>query len=55
MSGPGITHPQVEEEEESNDGLCGSVIEDRTTAPVPKWEILAGNRDVWASVWVQLC
>ena len=24
---------------------------DRTTAPVPKWEVLAGNR----AVWVQLC
>jgi hypothetical protein len=24
---------------------------DRTTAPVPKWEVLAGNR----VVWVQLC
>jgi hypothetical protein len=35
-----------EEEEESDDGLC-----DRTTAPVPKWEVLAGNR----AVWVQLC
>jgi hypothetical protein len=36
----------VEEEEESDDGFC-----DRTTAPVPKWEVLAGNR----AVWVQLC
>jgi hypothetical protein len=34
------------EEEESDDELC-----DRTTAPVPKWEVLAGNR----AVWVQLC
>ena len=38
---------QVEEEEdESDDEFC-----DRTTAPVPKWEVLAGNR----AVWVQLC
>ena len=35
-----------EEEEESDDEFC-----DRTTAPVPKWEVLAGNR----AVWVQLC
>jgi hypothetical protein len=35
-----------EEEEESDDKFC-----DRTTAPVPKWEVLAGNR----AVWVQLC
>jgi hypothetical protein len=35
-----------EEEEESDDEFC-----DRTTAPVPKWEALAGNR----AVWVQLC
>ena len=34
------------EEEESDDEFC-----DRTTAPVPKWEVLAGNR----AVWVQLC
>jgi hypothetical protein len=34
-----------EEEEESDDEFC-----DRTTAPVPKWEVLAGNR----AVWVQL-
>jgi hypothetical protein len=32
-------------EEESDDEFC-----DRTTAPVPKWEVLAGNR----AVWVQL-
>jgi hypothetical protein len=31
---------------ERDDGFC-----DRTTAPVPKWEELAGNR----AVWVQLC
>jgi hypothetical protein len=38
---------EVEEEEaESDDEFC-----DRTTAPVPKWEVLAGNR----AVWVQLC
>jgi hypothetical protein len=38
---------EVEEvEEESDDEFC-----DRTTAPVPKWEALAGNR----AVWVQLC
>jgi hypothetical protein len=30
-----------EEEEESDDEFC-----DRTTAPVPKWEVLAGNRAV---------
>jgi hypothetical protein len=36
----------VEEEEEGDDEFC-----DRTTAPVPKWEVLAGNR----AVWVQLC
>jgi hypothetical protein len=24
---------------------------DKTTAPVPRWELLAGNR----AVWVQLC
>jgi hypothetical protein len=35
-----------EEEEESDDEFC-----DRTTAPVPKWELLAGDR----AVWVQLC
>jgi hypothetical protein len=35
-----------EEEEESDDEFC-----DRTTAPVPKWEVLAGKR----AVWVQLC
>jgi hypothetical protein len=35
-----------EEDEESDDEFC-----DRTTAPVPKWEVLAGNR----AVWVQLC
>jgi hypothetical protein len=35
-----------EEEEESDDEFCG-----RTTAPVPKWEVLAGDR----AVWVQLC
>jgi hypothetical protein len=35
-----------EEEEESDDEFC-----DRTTALVPKWEVLAGNR----AVWVQLC
>jgi hypothetical protein len=29
-----------EEEEESDDEFC-----DRTTAPVPKWGVLAGNRD----------
>jgi hypothetical protein len=28
------------------DGFC-----DRTTAPVPKWEVLAGNK----AMWVQLC
>jgi hypothetical protein len=38
---------EVEEEEEESDGeFC-----DRTTAPVPKWEALAGKR----AVWVQLC
>jgi hypothetical protein len=38
---------EVEEgEEESDDEFC-----DRTTAPVPKLEVLAGNR----AVWVQLC
>jgi hypothetical protein len=38
---------EVEEEEEESDGeFC-----DRTTAPVPKWEVLAGNR----AVWVQPC
>jgi hypothetical protein len=37
---------EEEEEEESDDEFC-----DRTTAPVPKWEVLAGNR----AVWVQLC
>jgi hypothetical protein len=39
----------VEEEEEESDDEFG----DRTTAPVPKWEVLvlAGNR----AVWVQLC
>jgi hypothetical protein len=37
---------EEEEQEESDDELC-----DRTTAPVPKWEVLAGNR----AVWVQLC
>jgi hypothetical protein len=31
-----------EEEEESDDEFC-----DRTTAPVPKWEVLAGSRAVW--------
>jgi hypothetical protein len=35
-----------EEEEEIDDEFC-----DRTAAPVPKWEVLAGNR----AVWVQLC
>jgi hypothetical protein len=35
-----------EEEQESDDRFC-----DRKTAPVPKWEALAGNR----AVWVQLC
>jgi hypothetical protein len=35
-----------EEEEESDDEFC-----DRTTAPVPNWEVLAGNR----AVWVQFC
>jgi hypothetical protein len=35
-----------EEEEESDDEFC-----DRTTAPVSKWEALAGNR----AVGVQLC
>jgi hypothetical protein len=30
---------EEEEEEESDDEFC-----DRTTAPVPKWEVLAGNR-----------
>jgi hypothetical protein len=35
-----------EEEEESDDEFC-----DRTTAPVPKWEVLVGDR----AVWVQLC
>jgi hypothetical protein len=29
---------EEEEEEESDDELC-----DRTTAPVPKWEVLAGG------------
>jgi hypothetical protein len=33
---------EEEEEEESDDEFC-----DRTTAPVPKWEVLAGNRAVW--------
>jgi hypothetical protein len=37
---------EEEEQEEGDDELC-----DRTTAPVPKWEVLAGNR----AVWVQLC
>ena len=36
----------LEEEDESDDEFC-----DRTTAPVPKWDVLAGNR----AVWVQLC
>jgi hypothetical protein len=31
-----------EDEEEIDDEFC-----DRTTAPVPKWEVLAGNRAVW--------
>jgi hypothetical protein len=37
---------EEEEQEESDDEFC-----DRTTAPVHKWEVLAGNR----AVWVQLC
>jgi hypothetical protein len=32
--------------EESDDEFC-----DSKTAPVPTWEVLAGNR----AVWVQLC
>jgi hypothetical protein len=40
------TSSDEEEEEESDDEFC-----DRTTAPVPKWEVLAENR----AVWVQLC
>jgi hypothetical protein len=40
-------HAQEEEGEEGDDEL-----RDRTTAPVPKWEVLAaGDR----AVWVQLC
>jgi hypothetical protein len=38
-----------EEEEESDDEFC-----DRTTAPVPKWEVLAGNRAVWVQLYQQL-
>jgi hypothetical protein len=34
------------EEEESDGEFC-----DRTTSPVPKWGVLAGNR----AVWMQLC
>ena len=41
-----ILYIYAQEEEESDDEFC-----DRTTAPVPKWEVLAGNR----AVWVQLC
>jgi hypothetical protein len=37
---------EEEEEESADDEFC-----DRTTSPVPKWEVLAGNR----AVWVQLC
>jgi hypothetical protein len=37
---------EKEEEESDDEWRC-----DRTTAPVPKWEVLAGNR----AVWVQLC
>jgi hypothetical protein len=41
---------EVEEEgEESDDEFC-----DRTTAPVPKWEVLAGNRAVWVQLYQQL-
>jgi hypothetical protein len=38
-----------EEEEESDDDFC-----DTTTAPVPKWEVLAGNRAVWVQLYQQL-
>jgi hypothetical protein len=38
---------EVEEEEEESD----DEFFDRTTAPVAKWEALAGSR----AVWVQLC
>jgi hypothetical protein len=41
-----VEEEEEEEEEESDDEFC-----DRTTAPVLKWEVLAGNR----AVWVQLC
>jgi hypothetical protein len=37
---------EEEEEEESDDEFC-----DRTTAPVPKWEVLAGNRAVWVQLY----
>jgi hypothetical protein len=36
-------------EEESDEEFC-----DRTTAPVPKWEVLAGNKAVWAQLCQQL-
>jgi hypothetical protein len=36
-------------EEESGDEL-----RDRTTAPVPKLEVLAGNRAVWVQLYRQL-
>jgi hypothetical protein len=40
---------QEQEEEESDDEFC-----DRTASPVPKWEVLAGNRAVWVQLYRQL-
>jgi hypothetical protein len=40
---------EAEVEEESDDEFC-----DRTTAPVPKWKVLAGNRAVWVQLYQQL-
>jgi hypothetical protein len=40
---------EEEEEEDSDDEFC-----DRTTAPVPKWEVLGGNGAVWVQLFQQL-
>jgi hypothetical protein len=42
---------EAEVEEEEEEAESDDEFSDRTTAPVPKWEVLAGNR----AVWVQLC
>jgi hypothetical protein len=56
----GSKDTQTTSDEESEAEVEGEKLEsddefrDRTTAPVPKWEVLAGDRALWVRLWQQL-